>query len=535
MLILFSIKAHAVSIEEIQEVRYARAELAFIDGREDEGVRILAQNLNSKFIHIPSFKLLAKYHFERKQYAKGFKIYYYLIKKFHGPHILRARMDNNFEYFLRSIPQPNAKASELYFDIASLYLDVIEQNGMPEAINQLYLLTYKYLRVCEFYKIKPADTKLSLARLMSHKEHFEEAIDNVLDAQELFEQDQQVDQEKLRELDFLLGENLLKAGFSDAGSLYLKSVYLDSKSSPVLREFASSYLQALQGTLISASLFYNYRYSSNPHELTDDEMTNFSGSSNETFYGQKNGAIHSRGFNFFILKSIESETNFLFGGTYIDDQAQEENLNLKDGRTISLSAEAKTMGSDKGQWKLRYNVNFFYLRPSMNEPIQQSSTLHIFTTQYSYSLKSGLISYSLPIEYTNSQSSENTKTISFQLDYSPFRFSKYFMPSYSLKFTPKKEETGELQDSSVTSFSISNFTALRDRHALFTDVSYDLQSNNDPSESYSEFSLGASYSYQLSFLPELALNLSVSMFKRSLKDNQQVSNQTTSMGMTYTF
>ena len=534
-LILIPLSVHAISLTEIQEVRYAKAELAMIDGREVDAVRLLTMNLNSKTIHVPSFKLLARYHFDHRDYAKGFRVYYYLVRKFHGPYLLKTRVTKSFPRFLERVPVPNETAKELYFEIASLYLQAIEQDGLPQSKNQLTLLAFKYLSICQFYKIREADTQMALARINSQLENYDIAIDHILEAQELFEHDKNPDKNKSKELEFLLGETLLKSGFTDAGSLYLKSVYLDSKSSPVVKEFSSAYLQALKGTLISTSAFYNLKYSSNSHDLTEEELSNFTGSNNETFYKKKNGYVHSRGFNAFFLHTFESDLNFLLGGTFIDEKAADPLLNLKDSRTMALTTELKSSAEDKSQWKLRYNFNIFYLRPSTEDPIQQSSTLHIITPQYSHSLKSGIISYSLPYDLTVSSSSENTYALSFQIDYSPYRFSKYFMPSYSLRHTPRKTETSTLGHSELTSFSISNFSDLADRHALFTDLSIESKTNNEQSESYLEWYFGASYTYQFKFLPELSFNASFSNSQRKRRDSQIVKTLTMSSGLTYTF
>lgn len=527
--------AKAISLAEIQEVRFAKAELAMVDGREADAARLLTMNLNSKVIHLPSFKLLARYHFDHRDYAKGFRVYYYLVRKYHGSYLLKTRVTKSFQRFLERVPPPNETAKELYYEIATLYLQAIEQDGLPQSKNQLYLLAFKYFSICQFYKIREADTQLALARLNSQLENYDVAIDHILEAQELFDQEKKKDQSKSRELEFLLGETLLKSGFTDAGSLYLKSVYLDSKSSPVVKEFSSAYLQALQGTLISTSVFYNIKHSNNSHDLTDTELADFEGSTNETFYRKKDGYVHSRGFNFFFIKTFATDLNLLMGGTYIDDKAVDPLLNLKDGRTLAFTSEVKSNAADKSQWKFRYNLNIFYLRPTSSEPIQQSSSLHIFTPQYSYTLKSGIISYSLPYEYTNSSSSDNTYALALQVDYSPFRFSKYFMPSYSLRYTPQKTESSGLSNSQLSSFSISNFSDLADRHALFTDFSFGQKKNTDPSESYTEWSLGAAYTYQFIFLPELSFNASITQTQTKRDDSQIVKSLNMSSGLTYTF
>ena len=96
-----------------------------------------------------------------------------------------------------------------------------------------------------------------------------------MEAKELFTEDDETDGIS-QELDFLVGTTLLQTGLTDAGMLFLQSVYLEGSKGSSLRDYAQQYIESLYSDdLYIYSLSYGVTRKDNVHSLSDDDIKTF--------------------------------------------------------------------------------------------------------------------------------------------------------------------------------------------------------------------------------------------------------------------
>ncbi|TNF32017.1 MAG: hypothetical protein EP319_00520, partial [Deltaproteobacteria bacterium] len=337
---------------ELQEVRYAKAELAMIDGNDEEAMRILKQNLSLKSLHLPSFMMIADYHFRRRNFSKGMRVYHYLIKKLHSDLVMKSTVVEGIGDLIDDLPAPSQEVRGLYFRVGMEYYRMSENPDFDVQMRKKMLLyAEKYFNVCEFYKFNIPQTKYMLGIIKNRKEDFFNSIKYLADAKELLK-DLPDDQRgaDLFNLDYLMGDNLVRAGFSDSGSLYLKSVYQSKNADNSLKDYASTYLNALNQEFFSISVRMSYGYNSNIDGLTESEQAlrdRFSSS----FPYIKDAYFSGWGVNSFYNSKKFDHWSFLLYGDVDSKNMKNKNQSTNDERTITGSIEAKYDNFQKSTFK----------------------------------------------------------------------------------------------------------------------------------------------------------------------------------------
>jgi hypothetical protein len=534
--LVFSNAFAEVPESELQEVRYAKAELAMIDGNDEEAMRILKQNLSLKSLHLPSFMMIADYHFRRRNFSKGMRVYHYLIKKLHSDLVMKSTVVEGIGDLIDDLPAPSQEVRGLYFRVGMEYYRMSENPDFDVQMRKKMLLyAEKYFNVCEFYKFNIPQTKYMLGIIKNRKEDFFTSIKYLADAKELLNElpDDQRGAD-LFNLDYLMGDNLVRAGFSDSGSLYLKSVYQSKNADNSLKDYASTYLNALNQEFFSISMRMSYGYNSNIEGLTESEQAlrdRFSSS----FPYIKDAYFSGWGVNSFYNSKKFDHWSFLLYGDVDSKNMKNKNQSTNDERTITGSIEAKYDNFQKSTFKTSLTYAYSMYRADENLSMEKLSNFYSIQPSYIYTLKRGIITYRAPLNITQSISEGNLYSYGLGISYSPFIKNKYWGLSYSLDFA-RSEEGASYPKSANYSLGVTNNSSFDDQNSLFTTFNYSSNNNSLESLIYTSYSLNMSHTLTFKKIRGLSLSLSLGYESTKYKTKDQPILSTEVIGgMSYSF
>jgi hypothetical protein len=526
----------AAPVSEIQEVRLAKIELALLDGDFQEAIQMLNKNLSSKNFHLPSFLFLGRYHYQKKDYSKAFRVFYFIIKKLHGHHgkqIITLTQADTITSDLKDLSPPTRETLKVYFEVAQLYLQLAEKKDFSDELNQQFLnLSAKYYQLCAYYRYSLPQTNYFLALVQGKRKKTQKAIDHYVEAKELFEKEKvSSNKEQIENIEFLLGDSLIKEGYIDAGTLFLKSLYLSPDANSSLKEYANAYLNALSADFLSFSVSYNFNYNNNINSLNSEGLESF----DPDIQFSKDAVLQEKSFNaFYISSKFKRNWNYLLFLSVAEEATNNEDLATNDSRSASLGMELKYDNLIKSVAKLTYNYSYSWFKSNSIDVFGKLSDAHTITPQYIHTLKRGTLSYKLPISIFNSSLTGSGLSPGFAISYTPFWRNRWLSPTTTISYTLVDE--GELIDNSTQySLSASNHFGLSERLSIFAFASLIQNSNSDPENTFFQYSFNLSSSYQVKSVKGLSLNLSVAHTTTDEKIDGAINVFNVSTGLTYSF
>ncbi len=529
---LFSLQAS--SMREIQEVRLAKAELALIDGLPKKALRLILKNIESTELHVPSYLFLANWHFKRGNKAQGLKVYYHLIKKLHDHRVLKARLNNHFETYLKELKPANQPSQKLYFTIAHKYLEFADNPQLTSSQYFRYLhLAEKYLRICKFYQYKVQVTEYKLGQIALKKNEHQKALTYLRSSKQILEEGPD-DSEKskiINEIDLLIGEALLKDGHTDAGFIYLKHVSSSPNSSAGLQQYANSYLGALSSSYTSTSFSYGLKENSNIHSLTNDEKSDFTSYESSLF--SKNALIHQKNLNIYFTQGLGQNWRFVWIGNLADDSTVKDELRFKDYRSYFSSFEFKYDNMAKKLTSLKYDVSVSQQREANDLVLTRTSTTHSIEGSLAFLFKNGTLTLFMPYEFIDNVGSANTKNYYLGLTYNPFVTSSSYSPSYTFRWGQEEEIASP--STKAIELSWTNQWAINDDFSLFGSLIYTQHINLEPELDYKDYLISLSSTYIIPFANWLSLNASSSYETKSISDGSKIETIISSLGLSASF
>ncbi|MBT3585366.1 MAG: hypothetical protein HN509_10710 [Halobacteriovoraceae bacterium] len=504
LLIFFSLSARAVSLREIQDVRLAKAELAQSDGNTKVALKLISKNLDRKNFHLDSYLFLAKYHLRIGNIPKGLRVYYFAIKRLHGKDIINIKIKGSIFKYLSQIEPPSREALKLYYTIAQTYFNIFEEGIYADKFgHQLLRLAHKYFQVCSYYRYSLPSTKLYIAQVRSHQDKHLSAVEYLIEAQDLFrELGEAENKSSLNKIDVLLGESLIKDGQAESGLIFLKGIYLDPKANSSLKQYANAYIDALATSYLAASFSFNRKLNTNIHELSNFDLNQEFDS--DTFI-EKEAWVDSKNFNLFYNTSKWNNFSSVMVLNILDETTTNRDLRAKDLRSYSFGLDLKYDNLKKSLFKLKYSYNQLYLKDSAAGKLAKVSTSHNLTPQYIYTLKRGTLTYGIPVTSTYSGSQHAQTSEGFSVSYTPFWHNKYLSPTFSFDYI-REDEEDDSPDSNQFVLSISNHSAISDRHSFFTTFTFVANNNREDTTAYKESNLNWSYNYLVPWVKNLSLN-----------------------------
>tara|TARA_R110000868_G_scaffold164359_21_gene396968 strand:- start:2035 stop:3654 length:1620 start_codon:yes stop_codon:yes gene_type:complete len=506
-LCLFSLHCLA-NIVELQEVRLAKAQIALAQNKDKDALALISQNLDPEHFHRASYQFLIDYHLKNGKTSKALKVLYYMVSKLHDKRVLSARYDQNFIPFIATLGTPSREAKEVYFTIAELYYELYNQKAFNKEYEaRLLNLSQKYFEFLQYYRFDLALTKIYLGKIHSERENYPVALEQFMQAKEIFKDEYAIeDDEGLEDVNLLIGTALLQGGRLDPGSIYLRSIYFDTNATASTKAIAEEYLNILTYSFISASASYSFGYNSNVYQLNEFQLSNFS--TVESFVGPKDGtSTKLRATLFYNAPGLTDVISGLFLGTFSQENYSHELHQNRDERSITIGSEFKYEGFKKSIPKVRYYFTYNSVPTGNNDNFKKSSGTNLFEFSYARTIRSGSLTYSLPYSSTTYSSGLDENSLGLSVSYTPFWQNKHFAPSYSLAAF-SREEAGVDTKSLRYDLSIGVQSEWNEKLSTYSNLLLRLNQNDNTFLDYKEYEALFNTTYALSYGFSLSTDLS---------------------------
>lgn len=526
----------AFSSDALQEIQFAKAELALLDGDEKEAIRNLRENLKVGTLHLPTYLLLTQIYLQKGENHRAFKVLYYLIRRLHpvdGARLLNLGYIDNVSSYLREMSPPTREALEIYFLIAQNYYQLAERgNYTPEFRSQLYNLSAKYFLICDYYKYSLPQTNYFLGIVQSRRRLHQEAITRLIEAKDLFEKEESDSVTELQNINFMIGDNLIREGYRDAGTLYLNSLYLDLEADESLRQYSKTYLDQLSSNFQVFSVGLNYNYRQNIYRFNDSFLDRYD--EFESLLGPQNGASLAKSLSYFV--STRRYGHMVYTGRLnLREDLAQDNLHWRlDSRLAGGGFEVKYDNLKRSLMKLSINYNHILTKADQEADFKSATTDLAFNLEYVHTLKRGTLSYRLPYSIRQRKNEEKLATRGLGLSYVPFYRTQWLSPSFSGDYTLGQEED-ELRDTKRLRISISNHFRHSNFVSTFLFASYTKTDHELDRLSSNETSLNLYTNFLLRFIRNLAANISLSHSLANTRDDDKISATSFATGINYSF
>lgn len=527
-----SLLSAATSIEA-QEARLARAEIALAEGKEKEALKLIANNLDPASFHRASFQFILDYHLKKGKYSKALRVLHYMVSKLHDKRVLSARFDENFKKYLSTLSVPRKDALEIYFTIGELYFDLYQKQIFnPDFDQRLLSMSQKYFEVTQYFRYQIGLSKIFIGKILTEKENYRDALDQFLSAKEIIKDELQLNSYKgLEDINLLIGTTMVQGGLFDPGTLYLRSIFLDTEANLATKAIAQEYLDAINYRYFSISANYGYLLNDNVYELNEFQLSNYS--TVERFLGPKDGSATQIGVSAFYNQPVLFEhTNTLFLTSFSQQNYSDELHKNRSERSLSFGFDAKYTNIERALPKLRYIYTKSYNPSGNTDDFESTSTTHAIDLSYIKTIKSGSLNYSLPYYKTTYDAGSEEKSIGLSLAYTPFWTLKLFSPSLSLGYFTRNEVSVE-EAGSRYDFSTSIQSEWSDQFSTFTNLLIRKNMNDIAFFDYLEYDFTLSGTYVWNW--GISFNAQVNLRERSNTDDSKLSVMTSSISASFTY
>lgn len=518
---------------EAQEARLARAEIALAEGKDKEALTLIAKNLDPTSFHRASFQFILDYHLKKGKYSKALKVLHYIASKLHDKRVLSARYDKNFAKFLSTLSVPRKDALEIYFSIGELYFDLYEKQIFNSDFdNRLLTMSQKYFEVTQYFRYQIGLSKIYIGRILNEKENYRGALKQFLTAKDHIKEEMNLKEDKgLEDINLLIGTTMVQGGLFDPGTLYLRSIFLDSEANTSTKAIAQEYLDAVNYRYFSLSAKYGYLLNDNVYELNEFQLSRYS--TVERFLGPKDGSASVIGISaFYNQPTLFENTNALFLASFNQTSYSEELHQNRNERSLSFGVDAKYTDLERALPKLRYIYTNSYNPTGNTDTFESTSTTHTLELSYIKTIKSGSLNYSLPYYQTTYETGPEEQSIGLSVAYTPFWTLKLFSPSISLGYFNRKEVS---VDEAGTRYDLSSSfqSEWTENFSTFTNLLYRKNSNDVDFFDYTEydFTLSGTYVWNWGF----SFNAEVNLRNRTNTDDSKLSVMTSSVSATFTY
>ncbi len=492
----------AASLKELQEVRYAKALIAFNQKDYIRSARFIAQNMDKESPHTPSLELLANIHTERGDLVKAQKVYYYLIKKHYTNKILKLPAEQLNK--LKTYDKPSEQAMGYIFKIASTHFELFNNYkeahekerdhetrlSIQERKNRVLKLSEKYFKMLKYFKFaQDSMVEYNLGLIEKEKNQNKKAMEHFEKALMAEEKAEEPDMDLSNMIQYYLGDTLIKAGQRDIATKYFKAINETTKIE-ALKNFSRTYLDSLNGSALAFNVGYDWGSDANPFNLDprNVELDDFNQASNFSDV-QANMYYNSDKDNDWMY-SVNLNYNELEYKNYIFRNA--------DSRNFKVSTEFKF-------YDLPHKVNRYALSYLSTDNKQDDiaawrpfSDTIFFSPYWDFYTKSGIYTLGLPhtrISYKNI--SDVPVTTSMQLvsfSWLPWTTSRFLNPSLTLNYGQTHSNRDDIiSRSNNLRVYLSNQTSLTENNTVLFSLSH----VEDEAESVLDSYYASTFSFSL--------------------------------------
>ena len=464
----------ADSLDEILDVRLAKAQLAYSNKNTGAANAYLRKNLLSKRFHMKTYLFLADSFRNLAAYSKAMKVYYVAIKRLHGKHLLEAGDQEALDYALEKFPRPNWSAISLYFKVGETYFEMARKTGSKKYQKKLYALTLKYFQICTYYKFEVERSNHYVGQAHQQFGQKEDAIVSFMESKKALNRHFS----KGKGNDLLLGDTLATRGEYDSANMYLRSVYLSPLSSTALKRYAEEYLNHLYERYFVFVGSYDFGLKSNIARLTNLAKKDRETVNDGPFSELAISGLFSEGFAKYWKAVVSGDYSNL---NYMDDM-----LTSDERRTFDWQFTLQYDNILKSLLKLSYKENIQYAKNRENRKYHKLAKNKKVKAAYYHAFSSGTASIFLSYgkqKYLMLSPDYLTQLYGLGLSYVPYYTNKYFAPSYAIEFEKESNESGT-GEGLLTKLSFANHFDYSEAVSSFLFYDYSIYSTDNDDTSY---------------------------------------------------
>lgn len=522
----------AVHIKEIQEVRFAKAEAQYAKGNSAESLKLLSQNIFSNYVHPASYHLLAAIYFDLGEVKKGMTVLYSLLKRLHNEKLLKIRTEN-IESMIANVPPPGPLAKSQYFLIAKKYYEMgVNRAASDEVKTRFYELALKYFTICEKYAFESESSNYHMAiihnRLGEHREALAR-LQKVKDQQE----SQNLDVENDSNLKFYLADSLLRDSQTDAGSLYLQSIFLAPQTDSGLRSLANVYLHSITQNYFYLRAATGINYNSNVHGLTDEQKSNFE--SIKPTYQQIDDYALTKSINAFWNIGRLEHFSFLTSLSYGDNLYLERKVSFQDNSYWYFVLETRYDNHEKYLLKFNYSYLKSQYRPDVDSSLEAYYNAHIFTPSLYYRLRNGTMQYSLIYSQgSNVVYSKSIQSIGALASYTPIWTHPYFAPTYSF-YLGKQDELLDYNSSTQYKLAFANIMSVSHQLSYIFELDYLMNLNEMDQAHFSQVHFSNMLNLNFKKYPKLNFKIDLDYYMKEYRSSDSINTVVLGTEISYVF
>jgi len=456
----------ADSVDEILDVRLAKAQLAYLHGNIELANRYLRKNLTNKKFHLNTYLFLGSTYRKIGFPTKALKVYYQAVGRSHGNRLLQdgnlKEVENSFNTY--TIPDNDALA--IYFLIATTYFDMFKAQPDKNYQSKLGNLAVKYFTICSHYDYKTTESKYHVGLINQTHGLHNKSIADFLESLE----SNTADPKKDGTVELMFSGSLATKGQYDAATIYLRKVYLSAYDSAIKR-YAENYLDELGNTFSAFVVGTDLGTDNNVEKRTNTQLTNDPTINTSLYNTFSADALFSQGFAKYWKIKLQ--------GNYENISYWESRLHSSDRREVGGTVTLQYDNILKSLAKLSYSESMEYYMDFTRDRYSKLYKRRELVPSYYHTLKSGTISYQLiggqRTHYID-RTATTTDEMGVGLSYVPFENSKYFSPSYSVIYK-QIEELGDTPTTNMTHLSFSNHFQFLSKFSTFFFWDYQIYSN----------------------------------------------------------
>lgn len=521
------------NLANLQKFRLAKAKLALKNEDHSTYKKLISLNIKTDIPHIDSLIHWGDYLIREGEYSKGFRSFHQAIGRLHSWKLLKLKDNKEIRNTIRSISEPEIKVIKLYQHLANKYLYLLENKTFNELHKErFHLKAEKYFTITKEYQYQVFYATYQLGKLKLRKDEKEEAYKILLKARDMPSERKDAIQLK-DEIDLIMAESLFHFAQKDSSRLFLRGIYQNPSRSSSSREYAKFYFDSLEKDYFSSSLSYLLKHKNNLHELTDLQRQDVDTEAFRDEYGVENGVLHLFNFHSYYNKKFKNRWSALVNFNFANESAAQEKAKRANNRYLSLGADLKKYSKANSLYKISYQYNGFWTKPSKGQGMTRNDDAHIFRPEYTYNKEKGAITWGLLYGIIK-ETTERKTALGLTISYQRHNRSKWWSPTYSFSFT-RQSEILENPTSSIFEFSLTNPSMINDSWTLFSAFDFIRNSNATTTLDFTQFELTLAAQRKLSYLENLFLDLEVRQSQRSYGDSSEINFLELGAGCTYNF
>lgn len=538
---VFTSPLHALTKQQAQEIRYAKALVAFSNQQQEEGLKLLRENLKGPF-HYKTEKYLAQYFFEKRKFTKSFRLYQHMLKNTYSKKVIdfnfNHELKNQFINFVRAEEKPSPLALQIAFEAAEKFYEAYLLKIFPDEFSMNLLnLSEKYFTICVEGELYLSPSKFYLSKIYFERRKDDEAISLLKEAKEDYslapEKNLQLGL-KVEDIELLLGEALARAGYIDSGTLIIRSLYSRDGISSNTKSYAKSFLDELNTSYFNAIITYQLKQKNNIHQLDSDDYSNFQSLPNNQELVEKDAIVHHRRFHFYMNQRLSEKYHASGNFTYVNETPSNSALTKPGFDQTNLELELKRFRQTTSFYGLGYRFNNLAGRELNSLNFIQAEQSQTFTPHYYWITENSKWKLSFPIEFRTYLSGRKATSLAMQLDYKPILSSSWWSPSL-FSTLGRRTEGDNFNSSLFFQLGLSNSYEISDQLYWLLVSDYFSNSNSDFRLNYNELTISNLLSYQLKKYPSFSLELEVTWRRRGQDQAGTIGTLDIGAGVSYNF